>query len=86
MKGKGIIIALCLMLVATIGINCRADVDTESVEYVVQAGDTLWSIAEEYAPKGMDKREYIYNLKKDNELKTSEIYTNMVLKIEREAK
>lgn len=86
MKGKVIVVALCLMLVATVAINSKADVNTESVEYVVQAGDTLWSIAEKYAPNDMDTRKYIYNLMKDNDLESSDIYTNMVLVIERETK
>ena len=33
-----------------------------------------------------EMKPHIYNLKKDNELETSEIYTNMVLEIVREAK
>lgn len=79
-------LALCVVLVLAIGISCRADVKTERAEYVVKAGDTLWSIADEYAPKGTDKREYIFNTKRDNGLKTSELYPNMVLEIVREAK
>ena len=86
MKRKVMIVALWLLIVVTVGVNCGAGVNTERVEYVVQAGDTLWSIAEKYAPKGTDSREYIYNLKKDNGLETSEIYTNMVLEIVREVK
>ena len=86
MKGKVLMIALCVMLVVAIGISCRADVKTERYEYIVKSGDTLWSIADEYAPKGTDKREYIFNIKKDNGLKTSELYPNMVLEIVKEAK
>ena len=86
MKTKAIIILLCLTLIAAIGISCRADVQTERYEYVVKPGDTLWDIAGEYAPKGMDKREYIFNIKRDNGLERSEIYPGMILEIEREVK
>ena len=86
MKTKALVILLCLMLIAAIGISCRADVQTERVEYIVKPGDTLWDIAGEYAPKGTDKREYIFNIKRDNGLKRSEIYPGMVLEIVREVK
>lgn len=86
MKTKAIIILLCLALIIGIAISCRADVQTERFEYIVKSGDTLWDIATEYAPKGTDKREYIFNIKKDNGLKRSEIYPGMVLEIVREVK
>ena len=85
MKTKAIIILLCMMLVAAIGISCRADVQMERFEYVVEPGDTLWDIATEHAPKGTDKREYIFNVKRDNGLKTSVLQPGMVLEIVREA-
>ena len=86
MKTRAIIGLLCLMLIVAIGISCRADVQTERVEYIVNPGDTLWDIATEYAPKNMDKREYIFNIKRDNGLMRSEIYPGMVLEIVREVK
>lgn len=36
------------------------------VTYIVYPGDTLWDIAERYAPADMDYREYIYILEKNN--------------------
>lgn len=36
--------------------------------YVVQMGDTLWSIAEEFCPEGEDKREYVDDIKARNRL------------------
>ena len=86
MKTRAIIGLLCLILIVAIGISCRADVQTERFEYIVKPGDTLWDIAAEYAPKGTDKREYIFNIKRDNGLKRSEIYPGMVLEIVREVK
>ena len=34
--------------------------------YTVSAGETLWSISKQYAPKGTDVRDYIYRLQKKN--------------------
>ena len=86
MKSKVLMIAFCIVLAIAIVINCKADVQTERDIYIVKSGDTLWSIADEYAPKGTDKREYIFNIKKDNGLVTSEIYPNMILEIVKESK
>lgn len=86
MKEHIIAVLLCLVLVVAISVGCRADVQTEKYEYWVKPGDTLWDIAEEYAPRGTDKREYIFNVKRDNGLKTSDLYQGMVLEIVREAK
>lgn len=36
------------------------------VTYTIHSGDTLWSIAEDYAPADMDLREYIYVLEQNN--------------------
>lgn len=73
------------ILIFSILSTCKADTPLSRIEYTVQAGDTLWDIAEEYAPKGADKREYIYNIKKHNGLKNSEIRPGMVLEITTEA-
>ena len=68
MKEKLLLITICLLLIIAIGISCKADVQMKKVTYVVQPNDTLWDIAVEYCPKNMDKREYIFNLKKHNGL------------------
>ena len=85
MKEKAIVILLCLALILAIGISCRADVQTERFQYRVKPGDTLWDIATKYAPKGTNKQEYIFNIKKDNGLETSVLQPGMVLEIVREA-
>lgn len=69
------------ILIFSILSTCKADAPLKLIEYRVQAGDTLWEIAEEYAPKGADLGEYICQLKKHNGLKNSEIRPGMVLEI-----
>ena len=36
------------------------------VTYTIHTGDTLWTIAESYAPADMDPREYIYIIQQNN--------------------
>ena len=40
----------------------------------VSRGDTLWAIAGNWAPEGMDVREYICRIKKANDMERSDIY------------
>lgn len=46
---------------------------------VVERGDTLWKIAEQFRPDGMDIREYIYLVKQANHLRTSALSSGTVL-------
>lgn len=39
--------------------------------YTVEKGDTLWDIAKEHAPRNMDVRDYIYRLRKINDMHAS---------------
>ena len=36
------------------------------ITYTIHTGDTLWTIAENYAPADMDPREYIYIIEQNN--------------------
>ncbi|WP_240419641.1 LysM peptidoglycan-binding domain-containing protein [Paenibacillus periandrae] len=60
-----------------------ASSDHTPIEYTVEIvkGDTLWSIASKHAHKGQDVREYIYNLKKANGLKSSILQEGQTLRL-----
>ena len=73
------------ILIFSILSTCKAETPLTMIKYRVQAGDTLWGIAQEHAPKGADIREYIYNTKKHNGLKNSNICPGMLLEITTEA-
>lgn len=55
--------------------------EAEYIDYTVSKGETLWSIAEEYKEKNEDIRQYIYEIKKLNNMKNSNIYENKIIKI-----
>lgn len=68
-------------LVITNGINTYGDSETDYIEYSVQQGDTLWSIAKRYSPDDLDIREYIYYIEKFNSLENTVIKRNQILKL-----
>ena len=73
------------LLAAALCIGCciRASGDRDRVTqvYTVQPGDTLWSIALEYKPDGMDTRKYISTLKQANPGLTAEIVPGDAVKV-----
>lgn len=56
-----------VILVAMIAAFTRTKQPQYTTDTVVVArGDTLWSIADKYCPKRMDKRQYIENIQTDS--------------------
>jgi len=53
----------------------------EVITVVVYSGDTLWSIAKQYAPKGTDVRMYISQIEKLNGLKTVQLQEGQTLRL-----
>ena len=75
------VITILIVLIITLSSLSFAKAKVETEEYVVSAGDTLWSIACEYKKTGQDVREYIYELRQLNNLNDCIIYPGQVLKI-----
>ena len=74
-------ITILMALIITLFSNCSAVKKVETEDLVISAGDTLWSISCEYKKPGQDVREYIYELRKLNNLENCMIYPGQVLKI-----
>lgn len=78
-------IGLCLLLIFSISLWCtpfsfvesKSKFDTR--EYVVEKGDTLWSIAENIKISSVDTREVVYDIMQCNDLPDSCILPNTVL-------
>lgn len=64
-----IILTIILSIYAIAGrLKEMNSISYEQVEYTVQAGDTLYGLAQKYANENQDIREYIYNLKQVNNI------------------
>ena len=75
----GMIIMLLAMGCNYVFGNC-ADEDREYSIVVVSSGDSLWKIASKYNDLG-DIRKKMSEIRRFNDLETSDIYINQVLKI-----
>lgn len=49
--------------------------------YMVSPGDTLWSIATEYCPKNIDKRDYISDIIELNHIEDCTIYPHRSIQV-----
>ncbi len=77
-----IVITILIVLVITLCSHCSAMPKNNEIESItVSAGDTLWSIASEHKKSGQDVREYLYELRKLNNLENCTIYPGQKIKI-----
>ena len=68
---KKILIAIGMIVLIILFINSKVG-EKNYIKVTVCEGDTLWSIAEEYNTE-KDIREYIYNIKKINNINNKEV-------------
>lgn len=71
---KILIFALAVAALLIIAYNSKSQHEFTENSYYVAPGDTLWDIATIYCPDDMDKREYIAEIEKLNEMKSARIY------------
>ncbi len=87
MKQKNIVFIVGLItiiiIIVTLNMINKNNKQYNFLSYEVQRGDTTWAIASENMPAGMDIREYIYLIEKDNSIKAGNIYPKMVLILRR---
>ena len=73
-------IMILIALIITLFSNCSAVKKVETEDYIVTNGDTLWSIVTEYKHEKQDIREYVYQLRKLNNIDCI-IYPGQEIKI-----
>lgn len=76
---------LIFLLIALFNISvAKSNEEAKIISYTVSKGETLWSIAEEYKAENEDPRQYIYDIKKLNNMDNSNIYEGQILQIIKE--
>lgn len=75
-----VVTILMIILIALLN-KCVAYKNIKAENYMVSAGDTLWSISCEYKKTGQDVRSYLYELRELNELNDCIIYPGQVIQI-----
>ncbi len=72
-------VAAVLLLLASAG-NATNEV-TETVEYRVQMGDTLWEIAADQGPEGVDRRRVVATIEQINDVDAGTLQAGQVIQI-----
>ncbi|MGG4396323.1 LysM peptidoglycan-binding domain-containing protein [Paenibacillus thiaminolyticus] len=79
----GLLFLLCAGIVQAWGDDDTVSEQTSLVteRVLVQPGDSLWEIATEYKPNGMDTREYIYKIIQLNDLRGQTLQSGIVINV-----
>ncbi len=81
---RGIAILLFVLIgVFNISIAKTDNKEAEIISYTIEKGDTLWNIAKEHTINKKEIRQVIYEIKKLNNMKNSNIYENQIIKIKK---
>ena len=74
----GLLIIVAVLVISVLSL-IEPDYNFEETTYVVQTGDCLWSIAENYCPASMDTRDYVSLIMERNGLHNSVIHPGQQL-------
>lgn len=79
-----VVLAVALVLVSILVLNVAFQETMDKHEwqedvYRVRAGDSLWTISEDYCPHGVDCREWIAEIKTLNQLSDSMVHPGQEL-------
>ena len=74
-----ITVVVILLLLAS-AVQATPD-PTETTSYRVRGGDTLWQIAAEYGPDGMDRRAVVSVIERLNEIDAGALQVGQVIEI-----
>lgn len=81
---KSIFTLIFIIIISFMCLNSifdKEELTTKEIQYTVSKGERLWDIAEQYKRPDQDIREYIYEIKKINNMENSTIYENQELTI-----
>lgn len=81
-----VILLVALVVASVLVLNYALQPTMDGIEwreetYRVQAGDSLWAIAGDYCPEGVDRREWVDEIRALNGLPDSIIYPGQTLTV-----
>lgn len=81
---KNIVTLIFIIIITFMCLNSifdKEEVITKEIQYTVSKGERLWDIAEQYKRPGQDIREYIYEIRKLNNMENATIYEGQEITI-----
>lgn len=69
----GLLVAAAVLLVMDVPSALAGSEPEPAVTVTVEAGDTLWGYAEQYAPEGMSEQDFVAEVRSVNHLSTGRI-------------
>ncbi|MBR5641020.1 MAG: LysM peptidoglycan-binding domain-containing protein [Firmicutes bacterium] len=77
-----LVIAATFILIPALGFNTASGASTQQyIQVRVEAGDTLWTLAQEYGPSGMDVRNVIYEICQLNGITAADLQAGQYITI-----
>ena len=77
----GLVVAAAVLLTFDVPSALAGSEADEGVTVTVEAGDTLWGYAEEYAPEGMSTQEFISEVRSLNQLPTGRVTAGLQIEL-----
>ncbi|WP_193104226.1 LysM peptidoglycan-binding domain-containing protein [Brachybacterium sp. FME24] len=69
----GLLVAATALLMFDVPSALAGSDETDAVTVTVEAGDTLWGYAEQYAPEGMSEQDFVTEVRSVNHLPTGRV-------------
>jgi len=77
----GLLVAAAVLLTVDLPSALAGSEGEQPVTVTVEAGDTLWGYAAEYAPEGVDEQEFIAEVRAMNHLPTGRVTAGQVIEL-----
>jgi len=77
----GLLVAAAVLLTVDLPSALAGSEGEQPVTVTVEAGDSLWGYAEEYAPEGVDEQEFIAEVRAMNHLPTGRVTAGQVIEL-----
>jgi LysM repeat protein len=77
----GLLVAAAVLLATDLPSALAGTEDQQPVTLTVEAGDTLWGYAEQYAPEGVSAQEFVSEVRSLNHLSTPRVTTGQQIEL-----